>query len=780
MKVGKIFGAITMVLFVAFIFGCYYFDCVSACVGTNEPWHVFKTNDAPPPDPVYLESGYFKAFGLADGLTDQFVTCLAFSKKGILFIGTKDSGVFMLDKTGFSPLLTSPPMPSPNILSIAFSDQDNRLYVGTNSGLAVVMTPVRSSECKASIITTREGLKSNSIFSLCVNGADVIGGTEHGVFTVSGTSFRMAVTRTSAGNEIGKVNSIAVDSEKLIYIATDSSIITTPNMITFNYLNLEWIRAVTKICPITMKKAPRDSSPLSPGIGIGSVNGFHISRPSSMTTIDSKKGLPEDWVTCFGFDNLEQVSSASITLNKNLLDASTSEAADSGSSRKHELLKQLIALKLPYTTITVKGDEVTIKTQDPRSLNANPIFKKIAQELDLWNTLFPSSMPDPKKVSSPELSALQRGLWLGTKNSGVAVFNGEKLVIFNSSNSPMTSNEINDILATPDYVYIATNGGGLVRYGKYDTPDQVSDIEQIIQEKPNCIKTVGSDVYIGAASGAYHYVPGGTAQKIFQENAGLRNVAAICADGSGTLLFGTNGNGIFKMNGGKLSAFTPTSPELPGVNCTALYYAEKKGVIAGFSGYSSRCSKKCVLITPEWAIQNFLPAAGQKIEEYDITDDSQAPASAFMSVADGFFAGFGGGGASALVFFDAKLWQYAVMPTRAVWGRISSIAKTSGSDIYFAGDIGVMKFSETGWEQISRLGGVAIGDSVCAARDTLSDGVWVLQRACPGQKDKCVLTYGGKGSAFSKIIDGLGVTFAQLDPYIFVGTTKGVYKIKKK
>jgi hypothetical protein len=67
-------------------------------------------------------------------------------------------------------------------------------------------------------------------------------------------------------------------------------------------------------------------------------------------------------------------------------------------------------------------------------------------------------------------------------------------------------------------------------------------------------------------------------------------------------------------------------------------------------------------------------------------------------------------------------------------------------------------------------------------RDTVSDGIWILQRdsgkkSAPG---KCVLVFSGGSTVITKLVDGAGIAFAQLDTYVFVGTTKGVYKIKKK
>ena len=764
----------------------------SACPGTNEPWHELSIESM---GTTYLEAGYFTSYGEADGLAAKSVKCLAWSqKRKLLFIGSKENGVILFDGKYFSPLVTVPPLPSPNILSICYSAADDRLLVGTNAGLAIVSGPTPNSSAAAAVVNLKNSdILSDTIYSLaCDTGGTVYAGTDHGFFTVFSGTLRKVANKTSTGVELGRVNSIYAGANNQIYIATDLAVLKTSDCNKFEPDDLATgnrANGATKISKLTV---PAPAGPDTAEIKIDEDIAFSSSLGLTISTAGGRavnlgvnEGLPENWVSCFGCDSYAQeANKAQINVDARL----AGKKSDDEPFDADALMKKLSKFASPDTQITREGDSVILKTRDMQSLLGNVDFVAVNDAYNLFNLI--QKVPAPK---NPALESLKSGLWIGTNNSGLAVYNGSEFVVFNKDNSPLTSNRITDILCCPEFVYIATDGGGLVRYGQYDAPSPGAEVEKILNGKQEFIKAYGSDIYMGGKSGLYHYNLIDSTCEIMPEKPELKNLRSFCADDKGVFYLASGDAGVVKLSGKykdpKTNKYRFTSlatvskkDGTPGGACSCVYYIENKGVIAGFSEISCKTSEKCVIISPDGKIAAYAPQGGATSADYDTTQPTLAAPAAFLALDESVITGLGEGGSNALVFFSGSLWQYMTTPLSCVFARIDSINRGRGGEIYIAGDSGAAVFNGREWKRIDNNGGVAITDSVCAMKDTLSDGVWILKKHASGTNiaQSSVLTYGSKNVSYSKVLEGTGVSFAQLDPYIFVATTKGVYKIKKK
>ncbi|HOT76326.1 MAG TPA: hypothetical protein PK467_11095, partial [Candidatus Wallbacteria bacterium] len=529
---------------------------------------------------------------------------------------------------------------------------------------------------------------------------------------------------------------------------------------------------------------------LDPDMALSSTGGLIISKSNGRTVnIGVNEGLAENWVSCFACDNFAQESEkAQITLDTKAIDSKPDEKKPEKASDPESLVKRLKKFTSPDTIIEKNGDVVTLKTREFSALLGNTDFQAINEAYNLFS--LPETVQAPK---NPAFESLSSGLWVGTTNSGLAVFNGSEFVIFNKDNSPLASNKICDILCGKDFVYIATDGGGLLKYGQFDAPAPSGEVEKILDGRHNFIKALGSDIYIGGKKGLYHYNLIDSTSEVMPERPELKNIASLCADDTGSLYLASGDAGIIKLEGKykvansnkyRFRSLTSFSKKdgTPSNSCSAVFNIENKGVMAGFSEISCKTSEKCIIISHDGKITGFDPQAGATRSEYDFTQSTLAAPSAFLSSGDAVFAGLGEGDSNALVFFSGSAWQYMSAPISCVFTRVNSINRSGGGEIYIAGDSGVAVFNGKEWKKIDYSGGVPVNDSVCAMRDTVSDGVWILRKfkAGSGVPVSTVLTYGSKRTSYAKTLEGEGISFAQLDPYVFVLTTKGVYRIKKQ
>ena len=82
-----------------------------------------------------------------------------------------------------------------------------------------------------------------------------------------------------------------------------------------------------------------------------------------------------------------------------------------------------------------------------------------------WTVYDTSNSGIPSNLVSCITKDSLNNLWIGTKDSGVAMFDGNSFTIYNTSNSGLTSNKIFDIVVdNSNDIWIGTADGGLCRY----------------------------------------------------------------------------------------------------------------------------------------------------------------------------------------------------------------------------------------------------------------------------------------------------------------------------
>ena len=745
----------------------------------------------------YPTNGYFKAFNSIEGVSIEKITCLTFSNQSeTLFAGSYDCGVFALKKDAVVKFITEPLPPSAKILSICYNAADDSLAIGTNNGLLIAANPKCGKTSYAYIINTGNGATDNTIRCLSAAGDGTLYvGTDNGIFCVkSKTVTASALYYLNVDMTIGKVNSIFADDNG-VYFGNDTMIFKTRDFKKFD-VEAKTIRGLTKIGKIKTTEGISNNSSeinLPSGMAFASSYGITISNGfNELKIINKDCGLCDDWASCFASDSPGENNATSLDINQSLLSNEFAEPVNE--TDKKTLSDALESLKSDTIKVIKKGDKITINASNKKELYANDAFRKINEKYKLINTAGKATDSTGTQLKNSSLESVAGGLWIGTKNHGVCVFNGNDFITFNTDNSPLTSNLITDILCTKDYVYISTIGGGILRYGKYEQSSSGLDIEQIFNQKFNFVKTIGNDVYAGGPKGLFQYnvQDAKPTTEIMFGCTDLLNINDICTDSYGAVYVASDPGGTVILVNKFKNPYTQKyeyrymktikkKDGAPSNSANCVSFIEGHGVIAGYKETSGKISEKCILISTDHKVFAFQPIKDVKLSEYDLTNSSSSKISAITAFNGGFFIGISEGEFNALAFNSGSCWSYVNTPSDCAQSRINSIKRSSKGKIYVAGNSGVGVFDGKAWMRLPAAADVPVGDSACALPDTMSDGVWILQKSgvAPGEKPRCALTYSGSSDIDAKIIDGEGIDLTQLDPYLYVATTTGVYKVKK-
>ncbi|HNY10904.1 MAG TPA: hypothetical protein PKK26_04855 [Candidatus Wallbacteria bacterium] len=720
----------------------------------------------------------FKTIGESCGLTAKNITCLAYDAKDkLLFIGTGGEGVFVFDGRRATPLLTAPKIPSDSVLSMIYIDSHDILAIGTNSGLTLLSRPGQGCMGEIKTFTTREhNMPAGAVFSLCADERDVYAGTDTGFFVVSShSSIGATVTKFSQGVDCGRVNSIFINREKILFFGTETGVFKTADLHNFEEVKFmgEPFKSVTRISEFSNPKHPENKSGKGTDIAILSIEGLYILYADGRTKHLAKDdGLPENWLTCFEFDRMEIPPAFIMNISK-----TPNNAAQ---------LAGLLTMKVPGVSFKQSKDGVAIVTASVEKLFNNETFKTAAAELGITQAEFKADEGLLKATTFTDPFDFGPGLFIGTKNSGLSLYNGDKFITFNTDNSPLISNAINAVLSTKSYIYAAT-GGGLFRYERHEAVMEGKPIETIFLGKVNTIKAIGDDLYIGDYQGLRRYRAGMEIPVKMSGDMDDANVNTIASDDTGNVIIGTQHSGILIFKDGGIVKITKDGG-LPSNNCTSLARLKGRGTIAGFGDAHGPVSSRCAIIGTDLAVSKFEPLENDSLTTYDVTSsEGRAPVTAILPVKEGFYLGLGFGDPKSLAYFDGSQWSYPEIP-EAAFENVNSITLISGTgEICVCGKIvadhgGALRIRDNGRQVVTRFGNANIKllETAASMADSSSDGIWMLRKIYTYDKlDYCSVAYEGNGISKELILKGYGIAMDQIGPYIFAATQCGVIKILK-
>ncbi len=730
-----------------------------------------------------MSEGYndfiFRNIGERYGLTATNITCLAYNfKDRLLYIGTGGEGVFVFDGRSARPLLSVPKLPSNSILSMIYIEKYDMLALGTNSGLTLLSKPGKgSSTSDIKTFTTKEhNMAASAVFSLCADDRNIYAGTDTGIFTVlSHSSIGTVITKFSAGVDCGKVKAIFINDEKTLFFGTETGVFKTSDLHNFEEVKFigETFKSVTAINEFKNSKHPKNQSITGTDIAILSIEGLYVLYADGRTKhLTKEDGLAENWLTCFEFDRMEVRPALTLNISRTANNASQ--------------LSGLLTMKVAGSGFKQSKDGVTVVTENVEKLFSDETFKATAAELAITQAMFKSGDESSANLAVTDPYGFGPGLFIGTKNSGLTLYNGEKFITFNTDNSPLISNNINAVLSTKNYIYIAT-GGGLFRYERHDSKMAGKPVEMIHLGKVNTIKAIGDDLYIGDHSGLYRYRNEMARPLKVSLETCVADVNAITADDTGNVVIGTKYGGIMIFKDGGIVKITKDDG-LPSNNCTALARLKGKGLIAGFGDARGPVSLRCAIIGGDLTVSKFEPLEQDNLSTYDLTSsEGRAPVTAILPVKEGFYAGLGFGDPKSIVSFNGTQWTYPEIP-EASFESVNSINFISGTgEICVCGKIagdagGALRIRDNERLVVSHFGNAntKLLETAASMADSSSDGIWMLRKIYAYDKiDECAVAYEGNGIIKEFWLKGYGIAVDQIGSYIFVATQCGITKILK-
>lgn len=150
--------------------------------------------------------------------------------------------------------------------------------------------------------------------------------------------------------------------------------------------------------------------------------------------------------------------------------------------------------------------------------------------------------------------------WFGT-NDGIVIIarDGATPEFINTQKGQLTSNFIRSLKEDEKgYIWIGTDGGGLLRYDPRSGGKALDAIEvsgSLAELRVTALE-IGQpgEVWVGGVNGVRRYLPGsGTVPTVYTQEEGLagNNVSAIFRDRDGTIWVGSTVNGVTRIDNGK-------------------------------------------------------------------------------------------------------------------------------------------------------------------------------------------------------------------------------------
>lgn len=226
----------------------------------------------------------------------------------------------------------------------------------------------------------------------------------------------------------------------------------------------------------------------------GSVNGvYEVTRDGAARRVDSPTGTLVGRVHAMKAfaDGLHVASDTGIHLTR---DGRDYARVEKGGDELPPMATD-VARRGEAETVwaTLKG--VGRRAGDERSLltrrHGLPAEWVTAVEFDLFRRPYP---PEPGSCT---------GLWVGTKDAGLAVGDGTRFATLDAASGMITDDHVTDLLAVPGAVYAATDGGGLNRYAEVKRLGVEPDVTYELLSRIRKLASRDGTLYVATDEGLF-------------------------------------------------------------------------------------------------------------------------------------------------------------------------------------------------------------------------------------------------------------------------------------
>jgi len=335
------------------------------------------------------------------GIPSNYVIAFAFDDDAGIWMRTSGGGIaYFLNDNWIIYDNSNSSLPGNNMILSIAIENSGIVWVG-----GIYCFAYLEEDDWIEVLLSNSGLPCNNIYSIATYGSnDVWIGTQHGICNYDG--FNWITYNINNSNLIGeKITDIAIDSNGVVWVSVHGPIfpnVLTPFGVAFFFNN-------------TWTPLHRDNSPLpsnnTMNITVDSSNRLWSVADNYLVNIRFED---TNWI-CYDFQDLNLCSAISCYHSNNLVIAILNI-----SLQFHLLLFDLET----YTVINDFGYDNLVK----------------------------------------DIKCDNNGLiWLATY-SGLVKIDGAEIITFNTTNSPIPSNEINCIETETNALWIGTNDAGLIKY----------------------------------------------------------------------------------------------------------------------------------------------------------------------------------------------------------------------------------------------------------------------------------------------------------------------------
>jgi len=520
---------------------------VNCCVQTTDGFLWFGT----PAGLARFDGVHFKIYTAYNtpALKSNHITALYVDAKGMLWIGTEQSGLYSLYQKQWQHYSSQQGLSHDHIRAIT-GDWQGNIWVGTDYGLN------RISGNEITHYTTADGLAGNVITALArdYQGGLWVGTLQHGVTQIKHDIFR--IYDHDEGLTDLRVLSVYTDQHGALWIGTMGGL----------YVK-DWNRATMRSIPGSNYMVVTTLTVRQPaGLWVGTLNvGLFILQGDQLERLQPDRQFSDQTIRCLMSDR------------QGLLWCGT-ETEGLIQLRPALVTKIDTQNRLPDDPVVSvyqdSGGLLWLGTRDSGLVCLQE--QQVVRRLNQGNGL-----------SSNQIRAItadaQGWLWVGTATQGINILTESKILTLNEQHG-LLSNQIRDIITDDQkQIWVATVRG-LQRFQKHEnnySPDRIFKLPHI-----NLLyKAAGNRLWIGTQNGVFTIKQDQIKKRTPDSLDTELDVSALYADAADTLWIGTDGFGLKRWAAGQLVTLS-TMQGLPSNHifsiqkdrCGYLWLSSYKGV----------------------------------------------------------------------------------------------------------------------------------------------------------------------------------------------------------
>lgn len=379
----------------------------------------------------------FKNYTAKDGLANGVVYCIYADEKNTIWFAVQEGGVNIYDGNKFTQLSVKDGLPSNNVFTIS-QDKNKNYWFGMSNGIA------KYDGSRVTSYDKKEGINNKTFFSSFVDSKGVVwfgGIQESGVIRYTGNHFENFVLPASVANDF--IGSITEDNKNNMWFATDHGALKYDGKQFLLFTEKEGLASnyVLSLC-----------HDYENNIWIGTQDGgVNLFNNESFVNYTEKDGLLNKNVVTITQESDDRYIIGSSGLGLSILNAKTNTFSPFTTAKE--------ALEFNVrTTLLDKSKQFWVGTQDGVF-----VFQKEKELYQLKKSI--------KRINNTDFTAVigiveaaDNSVWLGSYGSGIAVIQGDKIVLHNKANGFISDNILTIYEDSKSNIWIGTKDEGLIKY----------------------------------------------------------------------------------------------------------------------------------------------------------------------------------------------------------------------------------------------------------------------------------------------------------------------------